>query len=890
MGRESPEDPQTPPERPTPDLSGGSPIAGSPAAPEAPVVPTDPDEVTPKQLLEVIARLRNKQPRQGPREQVIAEFKDTQVQIIQAAEMLLTMEADDQTLESAVGAKVDSMSLLVSLDEKGVREQQFEFAEALSKDKRPVLAKLGERIHFRTLIEAFSAGEVENPESLVDSFHALTTVKEADPEVLGFATEVAGRMIGRGFMKEGAELLRFAAKLFEGNEDAEVAAAANTLYEQAGLVESGLNETIIAALDGKPGAAGEFAKAVGMLVNSEYAAQFTFANMAQLAAGLESEDHEMAVAVYEAMESGFSDHADQTIVAQSKEIVEKFRERNAIVGTQFTFEGVLADGTPFDAEKYKGKVVLVDFWATWCRPCLEEIPNIKQNFDLYNKHGFEVVGVNIDKDRAAYTEFAKLQPLPWPSVLSPDPDQPHPMAETYAVTAIPFLVLLDGEGKVLGVNTRGTRLRRELAKLFPDVPVPDAEVPETPDEAAAPDAAKSETDDKPVEESTDNKPAAQDGEDKPADPAAEAPASDTSQFADSRTFFVALQEEKGESETDNTLDSSDVNPYAAPKRLSRAELADFIFDMREKPKSIQRRDGFAEAIVDAAERILAANMKDKYDAIAVVAKLEALHKEALDGDEADQELMKFVRTLGDDSRTKVARLRTFYELETRVLDTEKLSQDELRELLAEVSSFTKDTKLDQRHLRLASSTVGAINRLETAEEREKYFKQFGGVFSKSRDKELASYGRRVAGTKARKVVDLVGKPLELEGTTALGTGFDWSSYRGRIVLVDFWATWCGPCRRQMPAIKTLLEEHQDEGLEVVAVSLDRNLETLSTYLEEEKIFWTNLVGEDAIGLAKKHGIVAVPTMFVVDGEGKVMAVGHGVDELRGEVERLLAQK
>ena len=94
----------------------------------------------------------------------------------------------------------------------------------------------------------------------------------------------------------------------------------------------------------------------------------------------------------------------------------------------------------------------------------------------------------------------------------------------------------------------------------------------------------------------------------------------------------------------------------------------------------------------------------------------------------------------------------------------------------------------------------------------------------------------------------------------------------------------------MPAIKKLLEENQEKGLDIVAISLDRDLEALSTYLEEEKVFWTNLIGEDAIALAKKHGIVAVPTMFVVDGEGKVIAVGHGVDELRDEVEQLLAQK
>ena len=130
---------------------------------------------------------------------------------------------------------------------------------------------------------------------------------------------------------------------------------------------------------------------------------------------------------------------------------------------------------------------------------------------------------------------------------------------------------------------------------------------------------------------------------------------------------------------------------------------------------------------------------------------------------------------------------------------------------------------------MASSTVALINRLEDGDEREEHFVNFGGTFAKASDKELARYGKKLAKKPAAAESDLVGKPLELAGTTAKGADFAWDTYRGKVVLVDFWATWCGPCRREMPNVKALHEKHLHAGFDIVGISLDKDQEALASF-------------------------------------------------------------
>jgi thiol-disulfide isomerase/thioredoxin len=142
---------------------------------------------------------------------------------------------------------------------------------------------------------------------------------------------------------------------------------------------------------------------------------------------------------------------------------EKMDQRNKLVGKELEVKGPTLDGKDLDWKSYRGKVVLVDFWATWCKPCMDELPNIKKMYELYHDRGFEVVGISLDYKRDALDKFMEKDKLPWKCIYDLEGGK-SAMATLYQVEAIPFAILVDKEGRVLSVNARGPELQRLLEK------------------------------------------------------------------------------------------------------------------------------------------------------------------------------------------------------------------------------------------------------------------------------------------------------------------------------------------------------------------------------------------------------------------------------------------
>jgi thiol-disulfide isomerase/thioredoxin len=164
-----------------------------------------------------------------------------------------------------------------------------------------------------------------------------------------------------------------------------------------------------------------------------------------------------------------------------KEPVEAMRaaaRRLSLPGNPIEIKGTTLDGTPFDIVELKGKVVLVDFWATWCGPCIAEMPNVRKNYDLYHAKGFEVVGVSLDEDPAALTEFLKEHQTPWITLFSAKEEErgwENPTARYYGISGIPTVILVNQEGKVVSLNARGDQLGTLLAELLGPVDPPKEE-------------------------------------------------------------------------------------------------------------------------------------------------------------------------------------------------------------------------------------------------------------------------------------------------------------------------------------------------------------------------------------------------------------------------------
>ena len=113
----------------------------------------------------------------------------------------------------------------------------------------------------------------------------------------------------------------------------------------------------------------------------------------------------------------------------------------------------------------KGKVVLIDFWAAWCGPCRQEMPNVVEAYSKFKNKGFEVVGVSLDRTHEEWSQGLKDLNMTWPQ-MSDMKFWETPVVELYAFRGIPHTVLLDGEGVIIGKNLRGEELHSKLSELL----------------------------------------------------------------------------------------------------------------------------------------------------------------------------------------------------------------------------------------------------------------------------------------------------------------------------------------------------------------------------------------------------------------------------------------
>ncbi len=119
------------------------------------------------------------------------------------------------------------------------------------------------------------------------------------------------------------------------------------------------------------------------------------------------------------------------------------------------------DGTNIALSSFKGKVVLIDFWASWCGPCRKEMPNVVKAYAKFKNKGFEIYGVSLDQDRDRWVEAIKKDGITWPQVSDLKQWDCLP-AKQYGVQGIPYTVLLDKDGKIIGKNLRGEELEKAV--------------------------------------------------------------------------------------------------------------------------------------------------------------------------------------------------------------------------------------------------------------------------------------------------------------------------------------------------------------------------------------------------------------------------------------------
>lgn len=341
------------------------------------------------------------------------------------------------------------------------------------------------------------------------------------------------------------------------------------------------------------------------------------------------------------------------------------------------------------------------------------------------------------------------------------------------------------------------------------------------------------------------------------------------------------------------------DPYAVPDGTPE-EILQFVEDLqglrprfKSREELIQHVVKAQQALIKAGDKLLAhKDIDDETAAEAAEFKLQAhflLTRVGLEG--AQAAALKAAQDLAKDPRKAVAAKASEILRAIKIGSVATLSDAERTALVTEILDAMTADNYSRETVSAAFQLGQMLERSGKVEPAIEYYEKLSGLLAKSDNEQWQEQGKKFEGVIRR--LQLPGNFLELKGTTLSGKPLDWESYRGKVVLVDFWATWCGPCIAELPNVKQQYRRYHDKGFEVIGISLDTDRAKLDAFVEKNELPWTSLFesAKEDQGwnqpLAVHYGIMGIPTAILVDREGKVVSMMARGPELAAQLEKLL---
>lgn len=305
---------------------------------------------------------------------------------------------------------------------------------------------------------------------------------------------------------------------------------------------------------------------------------------------------------------------------------------------------------------------------------------------------------------------------------------------------------------------------------------------------------------------------------------------------------------------------------ATPKEKGElcAKKADLMQRMAALTKSAEIQANWLRQLADTLQ---AGVQSGGYDA--GLARLQAL-SEMLVEKKASDDLAAYVKFRFLTSEYSVA-------LQDDANDYAKVQEKWLASLEQFVTQYPKASDAAEAMLQLALAQEFAGK----DDEAKKYYARIVGEFPEG------LLAKKAAGAAAR--LDSVGKVLPLVGATLDGRAFNLAAFKGRVVAIHYWATWCEPCKQDMQQLKALLAKYGERGFSVVGINLDNEKPAAATYIAQTKLPWAHLFETGGLDsrLATELGVFTLPTMILVDEQGKVVNRSLHIGELEKELARRL---
>jgi thiol-disulfide isomerase/thioredoxin len=176
--------------------------------------------------------------------------------------------------------------------------------------------------------------------------------------------------------------------------------------------------------------------------------------------------YDLTEAEYKLILAKFSD-VNQQLTDVTKGNLEGLatEKKLAVGGEPVAFNVTSIDGKTLTPAAYKGKVLLIDFWATWCGPCVAEMPNVKNIYAKFHPQGFEIVGISLDQSRDRLDQYIKSNQIAWPQYFD-GKWWNNDVAVRYGIKSIPTTILVDKTGKIRYKSVRGKQLESAVQQLL----------------------------------------------------------------------------------------------------------------------------------------------------------------------------------------------------------------------------------------------------------------------------------------------------------------------------------------------------------------------------------------------------------------------------------------
>lgn len=325
--------------------------------------------------------------------------------------------------------------------------------------------------------------------------------------------------------------------------------------------------------------------------------------------------------------------------------------------------------------------------------------------------------------------------------------------------------------------------------------------------------------------------------------------------------------------------------FIVPENAEPGELVKFINRLRQRPRiRFKTRDEMfdyhrrvSHAKVHAANRLWKIGRNDSDYVVVLNAKFEGLSTLGQLGDaKARAEVDEFLQKMSQHEHPVVASTAKRLKMQGVLNCWPALDIQQKAQFMADLGMLLNADIESLDNVRLAANVANIVGGTKDSQLAIELLEDILPRLESTQDEEIANLVPKMQGLLRR--LKLPGAEMKLEGATVAGEPLDWDSYRGKVVLIDFWATWCGPCVAELPNIRNNYAKYRAKGFEVVGVSLDESPEVAGAFLKEQEITWATLVGQtaDQTGwehpMAVRYGIRKLPQAFLVDQEGKVVSM------------------